>query len=271
MVRTVCCGLALVASTLWGQTPAPASVREPSSQVSFPVRLTPAGGSTAHELAGTAIRTRTIFRIKVYAFGLYVDGNVARQVLSSYRGVTADRLSADRDFYRRLLDLDVAMTLRLVMTRDVGGSDVADSFDDALKPRVRAAAGRGMPGGDAALAQFRGYFSLEEVAKSTEIVFSCDADGRLTTTVGTAARPEIASRALCWALFDVYLGDRPISSDGKRTLVQRFPGILTGLPPAECSVLRALCSVPGTHLTLVSVRRASGPAQGGSEDPPYAF
>jgi hypothetical protein len=217
----------LAASTLAGQMPAPESVREPSSQVLFPVRLTPPGGSTAQELAGMAIRTKTIFRIKVYAFGLYVDGAAARRVLSSYRGVPADRLSADRDFFRRLLALDVPMTLRLVMTRDVGGSDVASSFDDALKPRVRQAAGRGMPGGDGALAQFRGYFNLDEVAKGTQIVFSCDAEGHLNTTVGGAARPEIPSRALCWALFDVYLGDKPISSDGKRLLVQRFPDILS--------------------------------------------
>ena len=73
----------------------------------------------------------------------------------------ANRLADDRTFFRRLLDFDVPMTLRLVMTRDVSGSDVAGSFDEALTPRVRAATGRGLTGGEAALARFRGFFNLD--------------------------------------------------------------------------------------------------------------
>jgi hypothetical protein len=30
------------------------------------------------------------------------------------------------------------------------------------------------------------------------------------------------------ALFDVYLGEKPISSDGKKTVIARLPGILGG-------------------------------------------
>ncbi len=208
-------------------------VLEPSSRVAFPTSIIPPGSTGIHELAGTAIRTKTIFRIKVYAFGLYVDAEAARSALARFRGIAADRLARDETVYRRLLDFDAAMTLRLVMTRDVGGKDVADSFDDALTPRVRrAAAERAMPGGEAALASFRSYFNLDEVAKGTEIVFSCDPDGRLMTTVAGAPQAAIHSRALCWALFDVYLGDKPVTSDGKRALVGRLPQLLgePGLP-----------------------------------------
>ncbi len=214
----------------------PETVLEPSSRVPFPVQLTPPGATRPHRLAGTAIRTKTIFRIKVYAFGLYVDAAAARSALGGYRGVPAERLASDQDFYRRLLELDVPMTLRLVMTRDVGGSDVANSFDDALKPRVRrAAAERGMAGGEQALATFRGFFNLDEVAKGTEIVFSCDADGRLTTSVGEASRPGITSRALCWALFDVYLGEKPVSKDARASVITRLPDILLAREAGEAS------------------------------------
>ena len=50
--------------------------------------------------------------------------------------------------------------------------------------------------------------------------------GRLATSVGGDERPPINSRALCGALFDVYLGEDPISDDGKRRVVAGFPGLL---------------------------------------------
>lgn len=224
--------LVTLAALFLAQVPATDVVLEPSSRVAFPTSITPPGSSAVHQLAGTAIRTKTIFRIKVYAFGLYVDPEAARSSLAAFGGMPADRLAKDEAFYQRLLDLDAAMTLRLVMTRDVGGSDVADSFDDALTPRVRtAAAERGMPGGAGALATFRTYFNLEEVAKGTEIVFACGTDGRLSTRVGIEPRPDILSPALCWALFDVYLGPRPVSKDGKATVIARIPDILASRSP----------------------------------------
>ena len=225
-------GLSLIVASLLpvaARSQAPDVVREPASDVAFPVRLSPPGSTGEHVLAGTAIRTKTIFRIKVYAFGLYVDADAARRTLGLYRGVPADQLARDGGIYGRLLDLRVPMTLRLVMTRDVGGKTVADSFDDALLPRVRrAAADRAMPGGEAALATFRGFFNLDEVARGTEIVFSCDTDGHLRTTVTGEPRPEVASMGLCWALFDVYLGNKPVSSDARKAIIARLPQILNG-------------------------------------------
>ena len=106
--------------------------------------------------------------MKVYAFGLYVDPAGARSSLSAFAGVSMSRLERDQSFYRRILDMNFSMALRLVMTRDVAGDAVAEAFDRALRPRVeRAAADMNMPGGAAALEQFRGYFNLREVPKGT--------------------------------------------------------------------------------------------------------
>ncbi len=44
--------------------------------------------------------------------------------------------------------------------------------------------------------------------------------------VGARVMGEIRSPALCWALFDVYLGSDPISEAGKATLIERFPKVL---------------------------------------------
>ena len=114
-----------------------------------------------------------------------------------------------------------------MMTRDVGGKDVADSFDEALRPRVRReATGTERQQAEAALARFRGYFNLDEVARGTEIVFSCRPGGRLDTSIDRELRPPIESVALCRALVDVYLGAEPVSAESKRSLIARLPELL---------------------------------------------
>jgi len=206
-----------------------ATVEEPSSKVPFPTELTVPDGTGSHVLTGTGIRVKTFLKVKVYAFGLYVDPSGARSALNAYKDMSASTLERDQAFYRRILDQDFAMTLRLVMTRDVGGDDMADAFDGALRPRIQhAAAEMGMSEGETALDQFRGYFSLDEMNKEAEIVFSCSPDGRLTTSVKGEQQPTIDSTTLCWALFDVYLGEKPISGDGKKKVIARFPQILAG-------------------------------------------
>ena len=203
------------------------TVNEPRSGTPFPVSLTPPGNTTPHWIMGTGVRQRTIFRVKIYAFGLYVDPVGARASLSRFSRLSASTLERDENFYRSLLELDFAMTLRLVMTRTVDGDDVAEAFDDALRPRIaRAVTDMNNSGELVVLERFRGYFDVDEVRTGTEIVFSCGPPGRLATSVGGDQRPPIDSRALCRALFDVYLGEEPISADGKRSIIAGFPGLI---------------------------------------------
>lgn len=202
------------------------TVTEPSSGVAFPVKLTaPSGGEQV--LTGTGIRTKTFLKVKVYAFGLYVDQAGAAGTLAGFAGKDAKALGQDESFYKALLKQEFPMTLRLVMTRDVGGEDMAEAFDGALRPRViQAAAEMSMPGGEAALETFRGYFDVGEMTKDSELLFSCTPDGTLSSSVKGKANPPIASKALCWALYDVYLGAKPISGDGKKGVVASFPELL---------------------------------------------
>jgi hypothetical protein len=206
------------------------TVHERNSAVPFPTMIAVPGMTAMHALTGTGIRTKTFLKVKVYAFGLYVDPAGARASLAAFTGKTAKDLEKDDAFYGRILDQDFAMTLRLVMTRDVGGEDMAEAFDGALRPRVqKAAAEMNMPGGEGALDTFRGYFSVDEMTRESEIVFSCAPDGTLRTSVKGNVQANISSPALCWALFDVYLGDDPISKDGKKKMADRFPAILGGM------------------------------------------
>jgi hypothetical protein len=54
------------------QSVAQPTVVDRPSGVAFPAVLIPPGGGLAHQLTGTATRERTVFRMKVYAYGLYV-------------------------------------------------------------------------------------------------------------------------------------------------------------------------------------------------------
>ena len=200
---------------------------EPHSGTPFPVSLIPPGDTTPHWIMGTGVRQRTIFKVKIYAFGLYVDPEGARASLSQFVRLSPSTLERDESFYRHLLDLNFAMTLRLVMTRTVNGADVAEAFDDALRPRMtRAVINTNNSGDLVALERFREYLDVDEVRTGTEIVFSCGPAGRLATSVGGDERTPIDSRALCGALFDVYLGEDPISKDGKRSIIAGFPGLV---------------------------------------------
>ena len=222
MLPTLVRAAVLFAVPLAAQAP---TVNEPSSNVPFPVYMNAANG--AHQiLMGTGIRTRTLLKVKVYAFGLYVDSAAARSALGSFAGQAQRDLERSDAFYSAVLRMQFSMTLRLVMTRDVSGERMTEAFDGALRPRVVAAAGRNMPGGEAALEHFRAYFSLDELTNGAELAFTCTPDGMLTSRVAGQQRDPITNPALCWALFDVYLGQDPISGDGKKSIIANFPALL---------------------------------------------
>jgi len=199
-----------------------AEVTEPNTQVKFPVQLSAPSG--AQVLTGTGVRTRTVLKVKVYAFGLYVDSAGARSALSAWRGKNAEELARDQSLYNEVAKGGFPATLRLVMTRDVGADQMSEAFNEALGPRVAQAGQRGMTGGAEALTTFRGFFS-NELAKGTELVFARSGD-TLKVSIGGQNKGEIVNGALGWALFDVYLGEKPISTDGKKTVIARLPDIL---------------------------------------------
>ena len=189
----------------------------------FPSELqTPAG---IQLLTGTGVRTRTVFKVKVYTFGLYIDGERARKALTRWRGKSAAELSADPSLYHELLKGSFPMTVRLVMSRDVSAAQMTEAFDDALGPRVVQAAQREMPEGVEALAQFRALFATE-LTRGTELLFTWSADDRLLVSIGGRQVGAIDNRALAWALFDVYIGANPISPEGKRSVIARLPEVL---------------------------------------------
>ena len=191
-------------------------VTEPNTQVKFPTELQAPSGGGPQGLAGTGVRTRTFLKVKVYAFGLYVDAAGARTALAAWRGKSAADLGRDPSLYTELLKGSVPMTLRLVMTRDVGSDQMGSAFEEALSPR--------MTGNTEALARFRALFTTD-LKKGTELLFA-RSGSTLKVTIGGQVAGEIDNAVLGWALFDVYLGTKPISKEGKETILDRLPEVL---------------------------------------------
>jgi hypothetical protein len=52
------------------------------------------------------------------------------------------------------------------------------------------------------------------------------ADYSVLLLTPTAEDAPIDSRALCGALFDAYLGEDPVSDDGKRSIIAWFHGLI---------------------------------------------
>lgn len=198
---------------------------ELTHSVDFPAELrTPAG---VQLLTGTGVRLRTVFNVKVYTFGLYVDRGGARTALAPWRGKSAADLARDESLYAELLKGSFPMTMRLQMARAVSARQMAEAFEDALAPRVARGAQGNMPGGADALRRFRALFT-SELRNGTELLFTWAPGDKLLVAIGGQQVGEIENRALCWALFDVYLGPTPISGDGKRSVVATLPNVISG-------------------------------------------
>jgi hypothetical protein len=186
------------------------------------------GKPTSTSLAGIGLREKTIFKVDVYTYGLYLDTEAAKKKLSQWKGKNKKALIKDKKLYEALLKDDMIKSIRLVFCRDVDGEDVEEAFSDSLEPRIKTAAKRkDWDNGAAALKKFRSYFgNLDELEEYCEVVFTWRPGGELYTSINGKAKPMLKSKSLCWALFDVYLGKDPIEDDGKEDLIERLPKIL---------------------------------------------
>ena len=227
------------------QGDAPVIVKEAKSKVPFQSYASFATGAKDEKteampvlsLAGTGIRTKTIFKVKVYAMGLYMDAAPTKTALSKWEGKDLKSLSKDEGFYGAMMSAPVAKSMRLVMTRDVDGEDMAEAFSDSLGPRVKAAC-KGLEAADAERARasvkaFEAYFSVDELKEDVEILFTWLPSGQLVTSVGGAVQGVLDAPVLCAALFDIYFGKDPISDSSKTSLISRIPGMLAAKEGAK--------------------------------------
>lgn len=203
-------------------------IEEKATDIMFPswIKVGKGENMVRHDAVSLAVRTKTIFKVKVYAYGLYLDMKGAAPLVQPYVDKKWKDLMKDRNFEKAVLSDKFGKTLRLAMARDVDAEDMADAFDDALKPRVKTFLKKGTAEdrqkGEAAVKQFQGFFT-KECEEDQVLVFTWLPGGRLLTSIDGKKMPEIKNHALCWALFDVYVGEDPISKNGKEAFVKALP------------------------------------------------
>lgn len=217
------CGLMLLLSAWAVQDPAPL-VKEAETGIAFPAWIeAPRGDQAARvDLLGTGAREKTVFKVNVYALGLYADLTTAVPALTKAAGkLERKKALKDAGFQQVLLRDEIGKSLRWVMARDVGGEDIAAAFQDSVEPRVEALAKTAAEQKAAAeaLQLFRAYFQAE-LKEGTELIFHWEPGGRLHTMVGGVKKGTITNLTLCVAIFDVYLGADPISSAAKKNVLE---------------------------------------------------
>ena len=176
-------------------------------------------------LLGLAIREKTIFKVNVYSYVVYADAGFVQKELAPWKGKSKKAIAKDGDLYKTLLKPNATKELRMRFCRDVDAEDVVEALEPRILARRKAAEGTKESKLED-LNTFRKFFSLDELKEGNELRFTWYADGTLCTVVNGERKPDLKSQDLAWALFDVYLGEDPISSSGKKNLVGRIPGLL---------------------------------------------
>jgi len=203
---------------------------ERETGVKFSTELQPPGGpgdERNQHLLATGCREK--FWIDVYAYGVYIDQVGAYAKLSQLvSGGAAVKLS--KKDVERINDPAIALSLRLVMVREIDAEDLREAFEDSLTPRLIDTFGepKWLKENRAHLKTFRDYFA-DDVADGTELLFVWrpgvkEGDpGGLSTTIAGKTVGSIPSSDLAWALFDCYVGDDPVSKDDVETMAKELP------------------------------------------------
>mmetsp|Transcript_24262 Transcript_24262/g.48611 ORF Transcript_24262/g.48611 Transcript_24262/m.48611 type:complete len:231 (-) Transcript_24262:141-833(-) len=141
--------------------------------------------------------------VNVYAVGLYVD-EAAAKATAAKTPDAAQKLLVDSTFTK---------ALKIVMARSVSSQKIGDALVEQIEPRVK--------GTDAPLDKFKSFFQdMQQLDKENEIIFT--ASGDTLAVQGPSGSQEFASKHLCNAMFDIYLGDDPVSTNGKKSMLDGF-------------------------------------------------
>ena len=182
--------------TLALATPALAQeVAEPKSGVKF------AAKNGDMSLLGVGLRTKTMLKVKVYAVGFYVADSALAGPLAAFKGKTDSA-----PFYKDLVWGDFEKQIVMKFTREVSTDQIRGAFRESLQ-------------GTSKLDQFLGYFG--DTKEGQEYVLTWKPGGILATKVAGVDKPEIADKAFAAAVFGIWLGDKPIQNDLKKSLVSR--------------------------------------------------
>eukprot|EP01088_Endostelium_zonatum_P012560 TRINITY_DN26816_c0_g1_i1.p1 TRINITY_DN26816_c0_g1~~TRINITY_DN26816_c0_g1_i1.p1 ORF type:complete len:265 (+),score=82.15 TRINITY_DN26816_c0_g1_i1:26-820(+) len=190
------------------------SVAEKTTGVEFPSYL------DSHRLLGIGVRKKYLF--SVYAFGIYMDEKSLIQNLEEHWGENP-YAKTNPTFYQHVLRSNIEKTVRLVFTRGVGGSEIAESFRDQLEPRLKQRVyveenPDNLNSSDLSEQHYEATKSLEafrtacaplRLNKGSTLSFQWK-DAILTVDMDGQTVVKLKSAELAWAFFSIYIGFLPV-------------------------------------------------------------
>lgn len=210
-----------------------AAVMEPVTRAVF-LTILPDGAGV---LVGAGVRAMTPLKVKVYALGLYADRAALASVVppaaagAAAPPVTGEGLLGTPAVWTSLCaPRAFPATLRLVVAREVTGGHMLHGFERALKPRLRVAAkAHGHTDGKAGMAAFAGWWKkVGTLPVGTEVTLSRDGEGRVTMAIKGEPVGVVASDALAWALWDMFLGAGGVSAEIRAGVADGLARLLRG-------------------------------------------
>jgi hypothetical protein len=159
-------------------------------------------------LLGVGVRAKSIFRVKVYAIGLYVADAALAGPLAAHKG----KLDTP-EFYRDLVWGDFEKQIVMKFVRDVTREQVQEAFRESL-PQVNPAR----------LDTFASH--LVDTKQGQEYVLRWTPGGVLETSFRGQPNTPITDKEFAAAVFGIWLGEHPIQADVKRDLVSRAPELI---------------------------------------------
>jgi hypothetical protein len=192
-------------------------VTEPATGHAFTTPLE-YGGKT-YQLIGTGVRKKLF--IKVYAMGLYLE-EAARQ---SFPSLVAKAGGADR---AKILAGERAQSFvswgrfgKLAVmhfVRDVDKDKIQGAYRESLESSL---SDKAQPDLKRDAEAFIALFD-HDVQEGQELRILTDDAGRITVEVAGQKKAGPQNPQLCRAIWDIWLGSKPISKDMRKSLVERI-------------------------------------------------
>ena len=164
--------------------------------------------------------TRTKWSFKVYTVGIYSEVKIVQSLKKKYN----EPMNNNGDKVNKMLTRDFsesgggAKTLLLQFRREVSAPDMVEALSDALVTKI---------GKDKStkFSQFILNMAPDRLTKGTNFYISCKGEKLLSSLNNNNSKESSSSisiKGLCTAIFDVYLGNNPVSQAAKDGFEQGF-------------------------------------------------
>lgn len=235
------------------------SVTRAAEAGTFPCQLcisTASSLKTCQDLVTTGSRLfglggfGSALKVRIYDFAVYVHPEQAKLSSLARTSPRATMPLQQAQFCKSLRSSDdIDMSLMVRAARNLPIKLLAKEYERILRRRIQRVGGSQA---DKALAEMIRSFdetSLPEsikqggsVKKGTLLTFTKQGSGKMTARANGVQLMTVESPKLCQAVFDLYLGDQPVSKESRQAAGDAVMGMMGAIPyhsPAE----KGLCTV----------------------------